>query len=245
MRNSYKNIPINTSKNTHEVIFDLINTPKDGHIVDIPSGAGAFVQRLLDNNYRNVTAIDIENILEIDHKQFEQGDMTKPLPFADASVDVVVCIDGIEHINKQFFFVSEVNRILKSGGQFIVSTPNISALRSRTKWLLTGHHHKCTSPLDEKTPSPLHHIGMVSFPEIRYMLHTNGFRIETITTNRIKAISWLYGLLVPFIWLFTSMVYQKAGKREGTTAQNKEIKKAMFSKALLFGETMIVCAHKK
>ncbi len=62
MRNSYKNIPINTSKNTHEVIFDLINTPKRWPYCDIPSGAGAFVQRLLDN-YRNVTAIDIENIL--------------------------------------------------------------------------------------------------------------------------------------------------------------------------------------
>ncbi len=103
MRNNYKNIPINTSKNTHEVIFRLIKIPKDGHIVDIPSGAGAFVQRLLDNQYSNVTAIDIENILEINHKQFEQGDMTKPLPFADRSVDAVVCIDGIEHINKQFF----------------------------------------------------------------------------------------------------------------------------------------------
>lgn len=227
------------------MIFRLIKTPIDGHIVDIPSGAGAFVQRLLDNQYRNVTAIDIENILEIDHKQFEQGDMTKPLPFADASVDVVVCIDGIEHINKQFFFVSEVNRILKSGGQFIVSTPNISALRSRVKWLFTGHHHKCNSPLDENHPSPLHHIGMVSFPEIRYMLHTNGFRIETIATNRIKTISWLYILLVPFTWLFTSLVYRKAAKREDTDTQNMEIKKAMFSKALLFGETMIVCARKK
>jgi SAM-dependent methyltransferase len=245
MRNSYKGIPINTSKNTHEVIFSLISLEKNGHIVDIPSGAGAFVQRLLDNGYNNVTALDIENILEIDHKQFVQGDMTKPLPFADASVDAVVCIDGIEHINKQFFFVSEVMRILKKDGQFIISTPNISALRSRVKWLLSGHHHKCNSPLDEENPSPLHHIGMVSFPEIRYMLHTKGFRIETIATNRIKTVSWFYGWLVPFSWLFTSLVYQKAGRREGTGLQNKEIKKTMFSKAVLFGETMIVSARKK
>jgi hypothetical protein len=34
-------------------------------------------------------------------------------------------------------------------------------------------------------------INMISFPELRYMLHTNGFEIGNARTNRIKTISYL------------------------------------------------------
>lgn len=150
MRSNYQGISINTSKNTHESVFSLISRHYDNTIVDI------------------------------EHGNFVVGDMTKILPLSDESCDVVVCIDGIEHISGQFNFVKEIFRILKNQGECIISTPNISSLRSRWKWLTTGHHHKCKSPLNENNPSPLHHIGMISFPEIRYLLHTNGFSISEI-----------------------------------------------------------------
>ncbi len=244
MRISYKGISINTSKNTHEKVFQLIKKDKNALIVDIPAGSGAFVQRLKDNGFQHVKAIDIENLLEIDHKDFFQGDMTKQLPLSDETCDMLVCIDGIEHISPQFEFAQEVNRILKKNGEFIVSTPNISSLRSRWKWLTTGHHHKCNSPLDENNPTPLHHISMISFPEMRYLLHTNGFRITHVTTNRIKPVSWLFALLVPFIYFSTWLVYHKTGKKENKQALNKAILKTMFTKKILFGETLIVKAQK-
>lgn len=244
MRRSYKGISINTSHNTHEKVFSLLTKNKDAKIIDIPSGSGAFILRLKDNGYKNVTAVDIENILDIDHDDFFVGDMTKKLPFPDKSYDAVVCIDGIEHISTQFDFVKEVSRILKDNGEFIVSTPNISSLRSRWRWFTTGHHHKCNSPLDEANPTPLHHIGMVSYPEIRYMLHINNLKITKVTTNRAKAVSWSYIFMLPFIYLATKLVYQKAGKKEGTTKVNNEIFKTMMSKSILFGETMVVKAIK-
>ncbi len=183
--------------------------------------------------------------MEIDHEEFYEGDMTKELPFPSNSCDLVVSIDGIEHISKQFDFINEANRILKDKGKIIISTPNISSLRSRWKWLTTGHHYKCNSPLNENNPTPLHHIGMISLPEIRYLLHTNGFRIEKIATNRIKPISWAYIFLIPLSYLFTFLVYHKTGKKEGTSVINKEVLKTMFSKDVLFGETLIVVARKK
>jgi 2-polyprenyl-3-methyl-5-hydroxy-6-metoxy-1,4-benzoquinol methylase len=244
MRRTYKGVAINTSKNTHEKVFRLIGKDKNSKIVDMPSGSGAFVQRLKDNGFNNAVAIDIKNILEIDHDNFLIGDMTRDIPLEDNSVDVLVCIDGIEHISQQFQFVKEVNRILKAGGEFIVSTPNISSLRSRWRWFMTGHHNKCKTPLDENNPNSLHHIGMISFPEIRYLLHTNGFRIEKVTENRIKLISWLYAIFVPFSFLITSLVYYNSGRKKGTSTINKEVKKEMYSRAVLFGETIIVRAVK-
>ncbi|MBT8404731.1 MAG: class I SAM-dependent methyltransferase [Gemmatimonadetes bacterium] len=245
MRRSYRGIPINTSENTHETVFDLIKGDPSKTIVDVPAGGGAFVQRLKDHGFENVWAFDIENLLEIEHDPFVQGDMTETFPLASESCDVVVCIDGIEHVSRQCDFISEVNRVLKIGGEVVISTPNISSLRSRWRWFWTGHHHKCGAPLDEAHPSPLHHVGMISFPEIRYLLHTHGFRISEVTTNRVKAISWVYALLLPVAYLSTRRVYRRAGRKEGTVEVNREILKTVFSKDVLFGETLIVKATKE
>src|SRR6185437_2994707 len=45
-------------------------------------------------------------------------------PFADASFDVVFCVYVLEHVEQPAEFVSEVARILRSGGVFIALTPN-------------------------------------------------------------------------------------------------------------------------
>lgn len=244
MRNSYKGIEINCAKNTHEAVFQLINKNPQSRIVDIPSGHGAFVLRLKDHGFDDIVAVDIDNILDFSHKQFLVGDMTQSLPLADASVDTLVCIDGIEHIDEQFQFIKEVARVLKTNGELVISTPNISSLRSRWRWLMSGHHNKCKAPLDEKNPNPLHHIGMISMSEIRYLLHTNNLHIQSITTNRIKPASWLYLVVAPLSFLYTTLSYRKSGRKEGISEINQQVKKSMFSMPVLFGETLIIKAVK-
>ncbi|WP_334066417.1 class I SAM-dependent methyltransferase [Burkholderia cepacia] len=62
-----------------------------------------------------------------------------PLPFADNSVDNVICTEVIEHIsdisyrqattlNGIFFFLDEVYRVLRVGGRALISTPNATSL---------------------------------------------------------------------------------------------------------------------
>lgn len=244
MRREYKGIPINTSKNTHQVIFGLIDRDVHSVIADIPTGNGAFVQRLKDHGYHNIYAIDAENLFKVGHDDFIIGDMNEALPLPDNSCDIVVCIDGIEHISRQFDFVQEVNRILKKEGKFIFSTPNISSLRSRWKWFTTGHHHKENAPFDENHPTSLHHISLLSFPNIRYLLHTNGFRINRTLTNRIKPVQAIFSIFLPLVYLATSIAYKKEGKKDNATQINKEVFRTMFSRSILFGETTIVQAIK-
>ncbi|MBO6496405.1 MAG: class I SAM-dependent methyltransferase [Roseivirga sp.] len=245
MPDSYKGIFINTTKGTHKEVYNLIKHDTEKSVVDIPSGRGAFILRLKDNGFSNVTGVDIEDISQIEHDDFVLGDMTKRLPLESASKDIVVCIDGIEHIYGQASFVEEVNRSLKVGGSVIISTPNISSIRSRWRWFWTGHHYKCSSPLDERNPTPLHHVGMISFHELRYLLHTRGFEIEQISTNRIKLISWLYMVFVPWVYLSTIWIYKKTGPREGTVEVNRSMLSQVFNKNVLFGETLIVKAVKR
>lgn len=235
-------IPENTSKNTHNVVEKLVlDTPHCQRVLDIPSGAGAFTRRMQQRGVE-VHSADIENILMVDNPDFRIADMNQLLPYEDDFFCSVACIDGIEHLERPFDFVRECHRVLRKDGSLIISTPNISALRSRWRWMLTGHHNKCKTPLDETNPNPLHHINMFSFPRLRYVLHANGFAIDKITTNRIKGISYAYYPWVPFAFLKTRAVYKKEEKDPDQRKRNREIANQMFSKSLLFGETMIVRA---
>lgn len=236
-------IPENTSRNTHHVVAQLLMEDKScKKVLDIPSGAGAFTKRLLQNSIE-VHSADIENIMMVENRNFRQADMNKTLPYADNTFCAVVCIDGIEHIERPFDFIRECHRVLRNGGNLIISTPNIHALRSRWRWFLTGHHNKGKVPLDEVNVTPLHHINMLSFTEIRYLLHANGFEIVKSTTNRIKPISYLYFPIVPLAYLATWAVYNNEEKNPDQRKRNKHILKSAFSKSLLFGETMIVKAE--
>lgn len=46
------------------------------------------------------------------------------LPFADASFDLVVSFDVFEHIADSDGHISEVTRVLRNGGQYLLQTPN-------------------------------------------------------------------------------------------------------------------------
>jgi SAM-dependent methyltransferase len=57
-----------------------------------------------------------------------------PLPFDDEVFDCVVSFQVIEHIRNDKRFVSEVMRVLKPGGKFIVTTPNRPMSLTRNPW---------------------------------------------------------------------------------------------------------------
>jgi 2-polyprenyl-3-methyl-5-hydroxy-6-metoxy-1,4-benzoquinol methylase len=58
-------IPENTSKNTHNVVAELVGDVADGKVVlDLPCGEGAFTKRMLESG-ANVFSADFLNILRI------------------------------------------------------------------------------------------------------------------------------------------------------------------------------------
>lgn len=238
-------LPEDTSKNTHNTAAKLLNTETQiKYVLDIPCGRGAFAQRLIEQGL-TVTAGDCQTICEAKGAEYIECNMNEPLPFQNAQFCAVACIDGIEHIERPFDFVRECARIIRKDGVLLISTPNISALRSRWRWFLTGFHNKEKVPLTEDNPSPYHHISLRSFAQLRYMLHINEFEITTIACNRVKAISWIYLPVVPFAYLITRFVFHREEPDNIQRAKNQTILKQMFSRAVLFGETLIIKAVRR
>jgi len=242
----------NAARNTHNVVERLLCEGRSEselramRVLDIPCGQGAFTQRLLHRGMQVVPSDVIEDARDLPGcESFAAANMDEPLPFGDGAFTHVVCIDGIEHIERTFDFVRECRRVLAPGGSLLISTPNVSSVRSRWRFFLTGHHNKCKTPLNETDVTPLHHKSMLSFPELRYMLHTNGFGITRVTTNRAKAISYIYALVFPLLNLVTRRVYAKEERDPGQRARNREILKTMFSAPVYFGETLIVIARRQ
>lgn len=230
------------AKNTHNIVERLLRGCEGVKaVLDIPAGEGSFTRRLIPDY--DVTSADVQDFLKAEGSTYAHADMTERLPWGDGTFDAIVNIDGIEHIERQFDFILECRRVLRPGGHLIISTPNISALRSRWRYLATGFHNKGKVPLDEAHVTPWHHIALLSFPQLRYMLHRSGFRITEVTTNRIKTISWIYAPLVPLAWMMTKGVFLKEEKDPVQRRRNREIMKQMFNCDVLFGEALILQAR--
>lgn len=231
------------ARGTHEEVFRLLRAHcAQGRVLDLPCGSGAFTRRLLEAGYEAVAG-DLEQHPGLPGVPFQTANMNLPLPFPDAYFDAVVSIEGIEHIERPFDFVRECRRILKPGGVLLLSTPNISSLRSRWRWLLTGFHNKCKYPLDETNPQPRHHISMLSYPELRYMLHTRGFRIEQVAANRVKGASWIYLPWAPVAALSARLALRRGARSEAHARVIAETRVEMHTRAVLFGETLIIAAR--
>ena len=67
-------------------------------------------------------------------------DLHQPLPFADASFQVVILSEVLEHLEWHGTVIREAGRILEKGGYLLFTTPNIFRLHSRLQFFFTGKH---------------------------------------------------------------------------------------------------------
>jgi ubiquinone/menaquinone biosynthesis C-methylase UbiE len=101
----------------------------DQTILDIACGYG-YGTFLMSNHGCKVIGADIDADAVAQAKniwrncEFIHADALN-LPFEDATFDAVVTFETIEHVEDEERFLSEMKRVLKPGGLFICSTPNI------------------------------------------------------------------------------------------------------------------------
>ncbi|MDR0403140.1 MAG: class I SAM-dependent methyltransferase [Treponema sp.] len=142
-----------------------------GHILDIGCATGALLASLEQRGW-------IVHGLEISQAQAEycrrRGLDVSALPleetrFPPERFDIVTASHLIEHINDPGAFVREVSRILKKGGRFYVTTPNIDGFQAR---LFGGRWRSAI----------FDHLYLFSRKTLRALLEQSGFDIERCST---------------------------------------------------------------
>lgn len=222
-----------------------LNLPPGARVLDAPCGASASLALALTSKGFTVTGTDLDDTASpILKDAFAKADLNAPLPWADAAFDAVISTEGIEHLENHFAFFRECWRILRPGGLLIVTTPNITALRSRVRFFGSGFFGRDARPLNESSRHPLHHISLATFPELRYELHISGFRLLDVRHTHIKPISYLYAIYAPWMWLYTRIAFRKE-KDATQRVRNREILGALSSHSLLFGECLMLIAKRQ
>lgn len=221
-----------------------LGLPRGARILDAPcGGAAALTLALRERGFDAVGAdIDPEAATRLG-PHFQKANLDAELPWASDSFDAVISTEGIEHLENHFSFLREVRRILKPGGLLVLTTPNITALRSRVRFMGSGFFGRDARPLNETARHPLHHIGLATFSDLRYELHVSGFRISEARHTHIKPISLIYSIYVPWIWLYTLIAFRKE-KDPVQRNRNKEIRAALHSFSLFYGECLMLVARK-
>jgi SAM-dependent methyltransferase len=223
--------------------FNALAFPKSATVLDAPCGDGSLAATLRHAGY-NAHGVDINSTgVGLLGPAYHELDLNDRLPFGDASFDVVLSIEGIEHLEDRFAYLRELHRVLKPEGTLILTTPNIVGLRSRVRFFGSGFYHRDSRPLRETARNPFHHIALSTLADLRYALHTSGFRLTTVSHTHIKPVSYLYGWLVPWMWLYTVIAFRKEKDAEQRRA-NREVRSALFSKSVLFGENLLLTASR-
>ncbi|TAK04871.1 class I SAM-dependent methyltransferase [Patescibacteria group bacterium] len=119
------------------------DVPKAGRVLDIGSGSGALSEMLLSLGFRNLQPCDIHDYRSSPAAQalpFTQWDANHDrLPFADGSVDGVIALQMLEHVENPWHAVREFARVLKVGGRCVISIPHGFSLPSRLRFLRSGN----------------------------------------------------------------------------------------------------------
>lgn len=170
----------------------------EGEVLDIGCGWG---RNLV--HFPHAIGIDIESVfLKTAHNyvpnKLVQADV-RHLPFPNASFDVVIMTEVIEHLSDIHSAITEIARVLRPGGKCIISTPNKAISRFAR---IPGHVHEFTygeicSLLDSQGFEVLARRGCT----IPYIPENNP--VVWLDSNPFFFLAWklLNRLLSPFISL--------------------------------------------
>lgn len=111
----------------------LDKLPPESRVLDAGCGEGVLVEEYA--NRLAITGLDANYSSE----RVRQGSLTE-LPFPDGSFDRALCLDVLEHLSftEQRLALGELFRVLRAGGELLVSVPNLAHLQSRVQFALRG-----------------------------------------------------------------------------------------------------------
>ncbi|MBV9126779.1 MAG: class I SAM-dependent methyltransferase [Verrucomicrobia bacterium] len=239
----------------HEAVLRAaakITPPVRGAYLDLGSGGGELIALMRERFKVESFACDGTGaLMKLPDQKVEIADLNRePLPYEDNKFSLVTCTETIEHLERYRETIREVHRVLRPGGWAIFTTPNILNVKSRLRFLLFGFYN-LFGPLAVRE-SAVHdtggHINPVGLFYLGHALLDAGFRADSL---RISVDRWQRSSLAaliplwPILRLGAAAAWRKeVGKFHTINAANAPLVRAMNSRDILLGRTLVVAAAK-
>lgn len=224
--------------------------PLSGKHLDIGSGSGELLRLFREgHSFQGVACDCTDRLMELPAQKVHVVDLDRDkLPFADGEFTLVTCVETIEHLENYRALLREAFRVLRPGGIFVVSTPNILNLRSRFRFFSSGFYN-LFGPLklnQSQRAFARGHITPVNWFYLGHALLMAGFTEIRVTTDKYQRRSLpAYVLLLGPILLANAIVYRRDLKKYHTVdEQNAWLVRLMNSRNLLLGRSLVVGAVK-
>jgi ubiquinone/menaquinone biosynthesis C-methylase UbiE len=169
--------------------------PAGTTVLDAGCGEGVLVEEFhdrlriegLDPNYSSA--------------RVKQGSLDA-LPYAGGTFERALCLDVLEHLTfpEQESALAELHRVIKPGGELLVTVPNLAHLQSRVHFLLLGRLIRTAALAKHPGDRPAgEYMGLAKRAGFRLVSRTGIFPTVPILTRWIRRhparLRWLHTLL--------------------------------------------------
>jgi SAM-dependent methyltransferase len=109
-------------------------------------------------------------------------------PYADGHFGTVLCCELLEHLTTDpMHMMGEINRVLRTGGHLVLTTPNVASLRALAA-ILQGFHPQLFSAYIQPRNGVVdaRHAREYTPSEIRQLLESSGFEVTLLETGPFR-----------------------------------------------------------
>jgi len=244
LRKELEQLQVFAHEKTHHKVVDIFRPMPPGKLLEMPTGSGALAWRLHELGFEVVPADLFPESFKVPFLKCAYVDLNADFSFADSEFDYICCVEGIEHLEDHFHFIRQCRRVLRPGGKLVITTPNILNIASRLKYLLSGFWSLVPRPINEFSADPVaDHINPLTYFQLRYILHTNGFKIQEVNTDLRRRSGWALMFLYPFVrWNMKRTMRKETDPQQ--IAANLEIRQVMGSLDIFLGRTLMITAER-
>ncbi|MEO8398351.1 MAG: methyltransferase domain-containing protein [Ignavibacteriaceae bacterium] len=152
----------------YETIFNLHKIKNDEKILEIGSGAGHAVKHIKSSSFfpLDVSSFNLKQIKsKTDKKVFPSSGDVYNLPFQMDTFDFIILSEVLEHLDNPEAALTEILRVLKKNGAFIVSVP----YKEKLSFQICIHCNK---------PTPTYaHLQTFDTEKLSGMMESVGFKV--------------------------------------------------------------------